>query len=84
MAKARSKSVLNGPSAVATRLRHRQQRRFGERHRRPDLAPDRARQQIDRLPRALGGVDVRIGVVGGDDVDPIDHRLADVGVADRA
>jgi hypothetical protein len=30
--------------------------------------------------RARRGVDVRIGVVGGDDIDPVDHRLADVGV----
>ena len=71
---------LERPLGRGDRLRHWHQWRFGESHRRPDLTLDRAGEQIDRFPRALGGIDVRVGVVGGDDVDPIDHRLPDIGV----
>jgi hypothetical protein len=44
------------------------------------ISPRIVRANRSTASRALGGVDVRVGVVGGDDVDTVDHRLPDVGV----
>ena len=80
MAWARSKIVLNGPAAVAIAcgtgssggLARAIVGRIS-----PRIV---AREKLDRFPGSRGGVGVGIGVVGGDDVDRIDHRLPDVGV----
>ena len=80
MAWARSKRVLNGPSAVAiacgTGISGGLASAIAGR-----ISPRivRARRSTASCARSAAST-CGIGVVGGDDVDPIDHRLPDVGV----